>query len=217
MRKNSEIRGLVGQKNARLFSRLDSPAKIQNFLNALPYNHETSGETYMSPMRMLKEKKAHCFEGALFAAACLMYHGRKPLLLDLRTARGDTDHVVALYRDGAHWGAVSKTNHSVLRYRDPVYASVRELALSYFHEYFLDGGKKTLREYSAPFDLTDFKLESWLTTDENVVDIVNALDDSKHFKIMPPATAKKLRKADAIEIRAQNYEEEWPKRPKKRS
>ena len=138
-----------------VFKKLDSPNKIQDFLDSLPINFELKGETYMSPRRVLRTKTAHCFEGALVAAAALAYHGKKPLLLDLRTSADDEDHVVTLYRENGYWGAISKTNHPVLRYRDGVYKTPRELVMSYFHEYFMSkNGKKTLREYSNPFDLS---------------------------------------------------------------
>ncbi len=130
-----------------------------------------------------------------------MYHGHTPQLLDLRTTNDDQDHVVALFKTGAHWGAISKTNHAVLRYRDPVYASVRELALSYFHEYFLGNGKKTMRAYSNPFDLSKLPLESWLTAEDELVDIVNMLDDSPHNDILSESMLKDLRKADPVEIK----------------
>src|SRR3989344_5895747 len=118
--------------------RLRTPQKIQDFLNTLPANFELRGETYRSPRGVLRDRTAHCFEGALLAAAAFLVNGEPLLLLDLKTAADvqDTDHVVALFRRRGRWGSVSKTNHAVLRYREPVYRTVRELALSYFHEYF---------------------------------------------------------------------------------
>ena len=206
----SAFKKILTKDESRLFTRLNSPSKIQDFLNTLPFNHEKRGETYMSPRRMIAAGTAHCFEGALFAAAALMYHGQKPLLMDLRVARSDQDHVVALFKREKYWGAISKTNHSVLRYRDPVFLSVRELALSYFHEYFLEeNGKKTLRAYSDPFDLSKFPLESWLTNDDELVDIVNALDDSRHHDLVTKDMAKTLRNADMIE-RLVLQHVEWP-------
>ena len=201
MSKFREFRGSLSPSESRLFTRLNSPAKIQDFLNSLPFNHERHGETYMSPRRMIAAGRAHCFEGALFAAAVLMYHGHKPLLLDLQTTSDDQDHVVALFREGKYWGAISKTNHAVLRFRDPVYASVRELALSYFHEYFLSNGKKTMRAYSDPFDVSKLPIESWLTAEDDLIDMVNALDESPHHDVVSKDLVKRLRKADEIEIK----------------
>ena len=149
----------------KIFKKLDSPAKAQDFLNSLPINFEPEGETCFSPLRSLEAGTAHCFEGAALAAAIFWSHGRAPLLLDLETTLKDESHVVALFKEGRYWGAVSKTNHSVLRFRDPVYKSIRELAMSYFNEYFLDSGEKTLRSYSKkPLDLLEFE-DDWLIAD----------------------------------------------------
>ncbi len=208
------MRNWPSAEERMLLKKLNSPAKIQDYLDTLPFNHEASGETYMSPRRVIAMRTAHCFEGALFAAAALMYHKQKPLLLDLRATSDDTDHVVALFKSGSYWGAISKTNHGVLRYREPVYASVRELALSYFHEYFLQSnGKKTLRAYSKPYNLLRSPIKNWLTAEEELIDLVNDLDDSPHEPIAPSVTLRKLRKADAIEIAMADHVE-WPKQRK---
>lgn len=176
-----------------------TPTEIQNFLNKLPQNF--SPYTCHSPSEALKNRKANCFEGALLAAALLWRLGERPLLLDLETTRADVCHVVALFKRNGLWGAVSKTNHAVLRFRDPIFQTPRELALSYFNEYFLDNGQKTLRRYSAPFDLT--KLEpSWLTSQKPLWKLETALGKSPHFPIVPVAALKKLRLADPIEIKA---------------
>ena len=190
----------------KTFRRLNTPQKIQDFLNSIPINFEEKGETLMSPRRVLREKKAHCMEGALLAAAALWMNGEKPLLLDIKTTKDDMEHVVALFKKFGRWGAISKTNHVVLRYREPVYKSVRELAMSYFHEYFLDSGKKTMRSFSGPFDLRRFGKE-WLTSEKNLWYISKALDKSPHEKILTPVMAKKLRKADLIEAKAGKLKE----------
>jgi hypothetical protein len=186
-------------KEFAVFKKLKTPADIQTFLNGLRVNFEKEGETYYSPLMVLQSKKAHCMEGALLAAAALWYQGRPPLLLDLKTTKDDMDHVVTLFKEGNKWGAISKTNHGVLRYRDAIYKDTRELAMSFFHEYFLDTGKKTLRSYSEPLDLTEFE-DDWLTTSENLWGIVEALDFSKHFTILDKVAERKLRLADPIEI-----------------
>ena len=201
--------GLDKQSWQKLKS-LSSPAKVQDFLNSLPFNFENGGETHSSPKETLARGTAHCFEGALLAAAAFWIQGRKPLLLDLVTIRPDFDHVVALFEENGRWGAVSKTNHSVLRYREPIYRDARELAVSYFHEYFLPDGKKSLRKYSAPFDLRKYGAD-WISTDENLAGLAHELDSSKHFDILLPGQARKLRKADDIEIDA-SAEEEYPAR-----
>ena len=189
------------QREFSIFKKLNSAAKIQNFLDMLPINFEEQGDTCRSPLAVLTAKQAHCIEGAMLAAAAFWYHGKKPLLMDLQTAKNDTDHVVTLFKENNLWGAVSKTNHAVLRYRDPVYTTVRELAMSYFNEYFLDNGKKTLRNFSAPFSLIAFDNE-WLTSPENLWGISDELDESPHFEIVKKDTIKRLRPADSIEIQA---------------
>lgn len=198
----------LNRHEIKLFRRLDSPPKVQNWLNALPLNFETDGNTCNSPRVAVRKKHAHCFEGALLAAAIVWFHGEKPLLLDLRAAAQDSDHVVALFRRHGYWGAISKTNHAVLRYREPVYWTVRELAMSYFHEYFLDDGVKTLRSFSRPFDLaTD---ASWVTAEYGLEDLAQRLDDSPHSDILTRSILASLRRADAIERQAGKIVE-WPR------
>ena len=188
-------------KELKILKRLNSPHKIQDFLNAMPFNFEKKGETLMSPRRVLRENKAHCLEGALLAAAAFWVNGEKPLLLDIKTTKDDMEHVVALFKRLGRWGAISKTNHVVLRYREPVYKTVRELAMSYFHEYFLDSGKKTMRSFSKPFDLRKLGSE-WLISEKDMWHISEELDKSPHEKILTLPIAKKLRQADKIEIQA---------------
>ena len=198
------------KEEIKLFRRLNTPAKIQDYVNSLPFNFE---DTYMSPRRVLQTKKADCMEGAMFAAAILEFHGRKPLLVDLRSVKKpyDYDHVVALFKEDRFFGAISKTNHSVLRYREPVYKSVRELVMSFFHEYYLENGKKTLREYSNPFDLNYFNHINWRTSEKNLSLIHKRLDKIKHHKILSKKQIKNLRKVEKIEIRAGDIEEYKPK------
>lgn len=186
----------------KVLERLNTPQKIQDFLNKLPINFEEDGGTARSPRQVLKLRKAHCIEGALLAAVALWYHGQKPLLLDLVTTKNDDDHVVALFKQNGYWGAISKTNHAVLRYREPVYKTVRELAMSYFHEYFKDTGQKTLRKFSRPFDLSKIKNKDWLTSGEDLWEINNALDDYFHYNILTPRQIKNLRPAEKIEVEA---------------
>lgn len=186
-----------------VFYKLNSPKKIQDFLVfKIRHNPARDGVECRSPREVLKFGKAHCMEGALLAAAILEYHGQKPLLMDLRSADNDLDHVVALFRQFGGWGAISKTNHAVLRYREPVYKTIRELALSYFHEYFLDSGKKTLREYSNAFNLNRLNHLSWRTTDKDLVELPERLDRAPHYGILSAAQIRNLRPADSIEIKA---------------
>lgn len=182
----------------RLLKSLNTPPKIQDFLNTIPMSFATHGE-YLSPRRVLHEWKAQCMEGAMLAATALRLSGHKPLVMDLKTARGDEDHVVAVFQIDGHWGAISKTNHGVLRYREPIYKNIRELALSYFHEYFLQDGRKTLRSYSEPVDLSRFDARGWMTSEEDVHYIPDYIDRVKHSPLLTRAQVARLRKADVIE------------------
>lgn len=207
---------LLSPEYRRLFLKLNTPQKVQDFLDHFPVNVLEEGEhTMRGPVEMLKAGKAHCMEGALFAAVAFAYHNSPPLLLDLQSTDDDLDHVVALFKQNGLWGAVSKTNHPVLRWRDPVYKTVRELALSYFHEYFMDDGVKTLHAYSRPFDLSKFKPEAWVTADGDLDWLAEALDDSPHSPIFPTSQKKFLRRASKIEIEATVFEE-WSKTGKKK-
>ena len=178
-------------RELHVLRKLKTPKHIQDFLETLPINFEKEGDTFMSPVRVLREKKAHCLEGAVFAAAALARRGHPPLLLDLETTLKDESHVVAIFRERGRFGAVSKTNHAVLRYRDPVYRSVRELAVSYFHEYFLDSGEKTLRSYGT-LNLTRFNRRNWTTDEKDLWYIESALVNARHFPIVTPAVASAL-------------------------
>jgi len=192
-------------KELAVLRKLRTPAAIQDFLNRMSFNFEEGGETYRSPVMVLKAKKAHCMEGAMLAATALWLHGQPPLLLDLKTTQKDVDHVVALFKEGVRWGAISKTNHAVLRYRDPVYRDPRELAMSYFNEYFLDSGVKTMRSYSAPFDILRCRAahsDEWLTSRDDLAGIAEALDFSPHFQILKKGVDRNLRLADQSEIEA---------------
>ncbi len=205
----NNFRSLLSPSEHAVFKKLNTPHKIQDYLEALPQNfHFSRAETFRSPRRMLQKKSAYCFEGAVFAAASLAYHGREPLLLDIQTSDDDFDHVVALFKEGDRWGALSKTNNPVLRYRDPVYKTVRELAMSYFHEYFLANGKKTMLAYSKPFHLSKFKAEQWVTTEDPLDWLAEKLDDSPHFPVAPASPLKNLRRATKLErelLKMQNW------------
>lgn len=207
----------LSSKEQAIFKKLRTPHSIQDFLDTIPQNHYGSlCDTCYSPRMALRKKKALCIEGAFLAATALWYHGQKPLLLDLKASNSDMDHVVALYQKNGYWGAISKTNHPVLRFRDPIYRTIRELALSYFHEYFLfTNGKKTLRSYSRPFSLKKFGI-AWITAEEDLWDIAQALDESPHFKIIPQENKKHIRHASLIERKAGKMTE-WKVRKGRRA
>lgn len=181
--------------------KLNTPAKVQDFLNKLKFNFEKKGETLKSPIFTLRERNAHCFEGALLGAYILSLHGFTPYLLHLKAIKGDYDHIIVPFKVNGYWGALSKTNHAVLRYREPVYKNIRELVMSYFHEYFLDDGRKTLRQYSALLNLNTFE-NNWATMEGDLWGIDQELDKIKHYDVVPKHHFKKLRKADEVEIKA---------------
>jgi hypothetical protein len=197
------LESILNKNEINLLKRLDSPIKIQKFLDSLPINWEKDGETYMSPRRLIKNKTAHCLEGAMFSALCIWYHGGKPLILDLKSFTGD-DHVVALYKINNFWGAISKTNHATLRFRDPVYKNVRELAVSYYHEYFnTKTGEKILESFSRPFDLSKIN-HDWVTAEHELFELAEKLDEIKHYNFVPKSQLKYLRRADKMELIAGN-------------
>ncbi|MFA6586067.1 MAG: hypothetical protein WCS86_02810 [Candidatus Paceibacterota bacterium] len=189
------------KKEKELLKKLNTPAKVQDFLNNLEFNFEKGGETLKSPVMVLRIKNAHCIEGAILGAYILSLHGFPPLVLHLLATKDDFDHVIAPFKINGLWGALSKTNHAVLRYREPVYKSIRELVMSYFHEYFLDNGVKTLRKYSEPLNLNVFE-KGWEREEDDLWGIDEELDKIKHYDIAPKNVLKNLRKADKVEIKA---------------
>jgi hypothetical protein len=163
-----------------LLRKLSTPEKIQKYLDNLPYNKERDGETCRSPRLVIEYNTAHCFEGALFAAAALRAGGRPPLIFDLASVRDD-DHVIAVYRAHGCWGAIAKSNYAGLQFRSPVYRTLRELALSYFEHYYNLKGEKTLRAYSSrPVNLKRFDKIDWMATDEPLWAIAEYLCLIKH-------------------------------------
>lgn len=197
----------LSAEHLKILSHLNTPQKIQDFLDALPQNDEKLGVTCMSPARVLREKKAHCIEGAMLAAVALWLQGEKPLIMSLKVSHGDDDHIVALYRINGYWGAISKTNHAVLRYRDPIYRTTRELALSYFHEYFLtSNGKKTMVGYSRPVNLKSFGTK-WVNAEEDLWELGNTIFNMPHIPVVPKENEKYLRNAHPLERDAASIKE----------
>ena len=181
--------------------RLDSPPKVQDFVYRLGQNFELDGETCMTVREVLRTRRAHCIEGAMLAACALWVHGEPPLLLDMR-AVNDFDHVVALYRRQGMWGAISKTNGIFLRSRDPVYRDLRELAMSYFHEYANRRSHKTLREFSLPYDLRRVDPRVWVSGGKGAWEVAAALDDVRHFKLVEGRHLHLVSRRDPFERRA---------------
>jgi len=181
-----------------LFRRQDAPLKIQDWLNTIRYDPEPGTR---SPRWVIKERKANCFEGAIFAAAALRGLGDPPLLVDMRS-HNDDDHVLAVFRRNGAWGCIAKSNFTVLRFREPVYRTIRELMLSFFDVYFNAIGEKTLRDYSVPFDLSRFDGTSWMTTDEDISDIGDALDAARHYPVLTRTQIRALTLTDPALVRA---------------
>ena len=177
--------------------RLTTPEKIQRFLDdRVGYNKEKGGPTCRSPRRVLRDRLAHCLEGALFGAAALRVQGFEPLLLDLEAVRDD-DHVLAIFRQRGGWGAVAKSNYAGLRFREPVYRSLRELAMSYFEHYYNPDGEKTLRSYSRPVNLRRFDRIEWMTAEEDLWVMSDYLLSIPHRRLLLPAAARRLSPMDA--------------------
>lgn len=185
----------------RVLSTLTSPRRIQDFLDTIPINHEREGDTCSSPLATLRRGTAHCMEGGLLAALALWMNGAPPLVMNLETARNDLPHLVTLFRAHGYWGGITKTNHAVLRYREPIFRDLRELAASYFHEYSLPDGRKTLRAYSVPYDLRRYP-HDWITTEEPLWDLDRRLERLRHYRLVNRKQIAGLRRADAIEIEA---------------
>src|SRR5579885_2415298 len=186
----AELRKLRGLKD---------PHGIQQLLYDQPYH---VADTAWSPRRVLRENTAHCLEGAIFAAAALRANGFPPLIVDLE-ADHDTDHVIAVYRVDGHWGVVAKSNYTGCRYREPVYRTLRELAMSYFNIYFNLRGERTLRRYSRPANLARFDRLNWMTTDKPIWFIAEYLCEIPHVPLLTPAMEKNLTRIDRRTWRAE--------------
>jgi len=172
---------------------LKSPTGVQRYLDSIPYHLPISSR---SPRVVLRTGSAHCLEGATFAAAALRVLGFPPLLLDLEAER-DTDHVIAVFKMRGHWGAVAKSNFAGCRYREPVYRTLRELALSYFPIYFNLRGERTLRRYSRPVNLARFDHLDWMTSEKNIWFIAEYLCEIPHWRLLTPALEKNLTRVDS--------------------
>ena len=193
--------------------KLDTPQKIQVFLNRIPINHELDGETILSVREVLRQRRAHCIEGAFLAACALWIHGDPPLLIHLDCDLSDYPHVIAVFRRKGCWGAISKTNGAPLRYRDPVYRTLRELAMSYFHEYFNKRYEKTLRSYSATIDLRKVDPALWVTSEKACDEIHDRLVNARHYPLISAAQQRLLAQRDSFERRASKLVQ-YPKPPK---
>lgn len=188
-----------------ILRKLNRPAKIQAFLeDKIAYNKEPDGDTCRSPRRVLRDRVAHCMEGAMFAAAALRVHGHQPLLLDMESVRDD-DHVLAIFQVHGCWGAIAKSNYAGLRFREPVYRTLRELVMSYFDHYYNLKGEKSLRAYSRPVNLRRFDGIHWTTMEEEVWAVPEYLCRVAHTKVLTPAQEKLLSRMDRRLFEAGRY------------
>jgi hypothetical protein len=180
----------------RVLKALKTPEKIQHFLDHdIAYNKEPDGDTIRSPRRVLRDKVAHCFEGALLAAAALRVQGFPPLLVDLEAVHDD-DHVLAVFKQRGHWGAIAKSNYSGLRFREPVYRNLRELVMSYFEHYFNASREKTLRNYSRPVNLSRFDRIGWMTAEDDLWVISEHLANLPHVPLLRNGAWRRLARVD---------------------
>jgi hypothetical protein len=182
----------------KLFSHLTTPVRIQEFIDALPYRES---DTYRCPLAVLNGAGACCFEGALMAAAVLMFHGKEARIIEI-VAAYDDDHVLALYKRRGRWGAMAKSNFTGIRSREPVFRTLRELVLSYFSGYYNEKAQYTLRAYTRPLDLHRFDGTSWLTSNNDVNLISDALDRLSRITLVTPAMARSFSLADERIYRA---------------
>jgi len=181
----------------RMLSRLKTPQKIQDFLDKIDYNIEDRGETYFSPRMVLRKKTANCFEAAIFAAAVLRLHGYKPLIMDLTSGNeNDADHVIAIFKVRGHWGAIAKSKYPALTFREPIHRTLHELALTYFEEYFNYYGKKTMRGYSNPVNLSRFDKKDWMITEKPLKFLEDYLNTIKHVDLLTKGMIRNLRKTE---------------------
>lgn len=176
----------------KVVNRLKTPAHIQAYLDDLTYRTE---DRYCCPLTVLRDQRAHCFDGALFAAAMLRRLGYPPLLVDLSADRDD-DHILAIYKNDGHYGALAKSNFVGLRYREPVYRSLRELVMSYFEDYYNIEGMKSLRRYSLPLNLKAFDRFHWMTSDDHLDKIAERLNTIYHISLLTPQMIAQLSPLD---------------------
>ena len=191
VRRNRQSFGLTPAE-LRTLRALNTPARIQKFVDALTYQY---ADTAWSPRRVLRERKGHCLEGALVAAAALRVNGHPPLIMDLESVHDD-DHVVALYREHGLWGGIAKSNFAGLRFRAPVYRTLRELTLSYFEHYYNLRGERTLRAYSLPVNLARLDGRQWMIAEEDVWFVPEALIAARHYPLFPHKVARALPRLD---------------------
>ena len=193
MNTSSIFRSTFSSRERSVFVRLTTPRKIQEYLLNIPYSAE---ECYRSPRSVIRDRTAHCFDGALFAAAALRFIGFPPLIVDLLPNSRDDDHMLAVYRVDGYWGAVAKSNFAGLTYREPIHRSLRELVLSYFEQYYNVAREKTLRGYTVPLNLRPFDRLNWMGSDVHLEAIAVRLDEIRKVRLLTPAMVRRLSPVD---------------------
>ena len=183
----------------RFISTLTTPAKIQAFLDEIPYSTE---HIYRCPVRVLRERTAHCFDGALFAAATLRRLGYPPLIMEMLPNDQDDDHMLAVYKRRRHWGAIAKSNFVGLRFREPVYRTLRELVMSYFEQFYNVERAKTLRSYTLPLNLKAFDALDWMTRDDFLEHISRKLDRIRKISVLTQSMISVLSLVDVRSYQA---------------
>jgi hypothetical protein len=182
-----------------VFASLKNPERVQAFLDEIPYSPDTF---YRSPLRVLRERKAHCFDGALFSAMTLRHMGMPALIVELIPNSRDDDHLLSVWKQDGHWGAIAKSNFSGLRFREPVYRSLRELVMSYFEDFFNAAGEKTLTGYRGPIDLRVFDNLNWIIEDAGLESLADGIDRYKIRPVIDSTMAARLSKVDERSLRA---------------
>jgi hypothetical protein len=190
---------VLSDAEREILNSLKSPAMIQAFLDGIAYSTD---DFYRCPLRVLQERLAHCFDGAIFAAAALRRIGYPPLILDLLSNGRDDEHLLALFKAGGCWGAVAQSNFVGLRFREPVYRSLRELAMSYFEQYYNLAREKTLRGYTGPLNLGGFDRLDWMTRDEPMERIAQRTEQIRRVDLLSPGMAERLSPVDERSFRA---------------
>jgi hypothetical protein len=193
-----QLEHVLGRRDLKVLVGLESPLKIQAFLDRIPYSADP---IYRCPRRVLQDRKAHCYDGALFAAAMLRRLGYPPLILDMFAVRDD-DHILALYKKDGLWGAVAKSNFVGLRYREPIYRTLRELVMSYFELFFNVDRQKTLRSYTLPLNMSTFDRLDWMVRDEAMETVAHRLDKIRRIPLLSERSIQGLCLTDERSYRA---------------
>lgn len=193
MKPENDFLSVLTNQEREFIATLNSPFRIQNFLDSIPYSCEP---VYRCPLQVLRDSQAHCFDGALFAAAALRLIGYPPLILDMFPDGRDDEHLLALYKMDGHWGAVAKSNTVGLRFREPIFRTLREVVLSYFEFYYNTEGEKTLRDYSVPLNLSAFDVLHWMTRHDGLEQIARRTDELRRFPVLTPNMIANLSPVD---------------------